>query len=104
MKENYKHGVMMTAHEMWRSGPESWSECLMEAWRIYRLLKKLREGPVSFTYQKADGRVRRATGTLKGASEKVKGTGKKNYKTVCYFDLEAGEFRSFKAGNLITVY
>ena len=58
----------------------------------------------AFAYEKADGSLRKAKGTLKDVSNLIKGTGSENYKTVRYFDVEANGFRSFKVENLITIY
>lgn len=64
----------------------------------------MRREIVTFAYEKADGSLRKAKGTLKDVSNLIKGTGSENYKTVRYFDVEANGFRSFKVENLITVY
>lgn len=61
-------------------------------------------GNITFAYEKADGSLRKAKGTLKDISNLIKGTGSENYKTVRYFDVEANGFRSFKVENLITIY
>ena len=104
MKTNFRHDVMMMAHEIFKATMKNWSVCLAKAWQLYRLVKMLRAGIVKFAYEKSDGNLRKATGTLIGASEMVKGTGKKNYKTVCYFDADAEAFRSFKVENLVAIY
>ena len=59
---------------------------------------------VTFAYEKADGSLRKAKGTLQDVQNLIKGTGPENYKTVRYFDVEANGFRSFKVENLITTY
>lgn len=58
----------------------------------------------TFAYEKADGSLRKAKGTLKDVQSLIKGTGSENYKTVRYFDVDANGFRSFKVENFITVY
>ena len=64
----------------------------------------MKKETVSFAYEKADGSLRKAKGTLQDVSNLIKGTGIENYKTVRYFDVDANGFRSFKVENLITVY
>jgi len=64
----------------------------------------MHRGIVTFAYEKADGSLRRATGTLKDVQSLIKGTGSENYKTVRYFDVDANGFRSFKVENFITAY
>jgi hypothetical protein len=61
------------------------------------------KGNVRFAYEKADGSLRYALGTLTGGFE-IKGTGKPNFKTLAYFDVEANGFRCFKVENLIRTY
>lgn len=78
--------------------------CLSRAWALYRLTKRMHQEVVTFTYEKADGSLRKAKGTLKDVQALIKGTGTPNYKTIRYFDVEANAFRSFKTENLITVY
>lgn len=78
--------------------------CLLKAWEIYRLTKSMKTGVVSFIYEKADGTIRRAQGTLKEIQDLIKGTGTENFKTVRYFDVDADGFRSFKVENFISVY
>lgn len=104
MKKDFRHEVMKMAHEIFRATAKNWSVCLAKSWQLYRLIKMFRSGIVKFAYEKADGTLRKATGTLKGAYGIVKGTGKKNYKTVCYFDVDAEAFRSFKVENLVAIY
>ena len=71
---------------------------------MYRLTKQMHKGIVSFAYEKSDGSLRKAKGTLKDIQNLIKGTGSENYKTVRYFDIEANGFRSFKVENFITIY
>ena len=71
---------------------------LANAWRIYRLKKKMREGVVQFAYIKADGTFRLAKGTLKDIPSNVFAKTKKPRKfssNVPYWDVEAAAFRSF---------
>lgn len=59
----------------------------------------------TFAYEKKDGTLRHAVGTLKGTSEFVKGTGRPDDgQTFRYYDMEAKGFRSFRVENFITTY
>lgn len=100
----FRSKVFKMAHEMRKATGKAFSICLLKAWQLYRLSKRIKAGVVSFAYEKADGTLRKATGTLKDVQNIIKGTGTENYKTVRYFDVEAGGFRSFRIDSLITIY
>lgn len=104
MKTNYKHKVFCMAHELMKATGKAFSVCLAKAWALYRLTRQMHNGIVLFAYEKADGTLRKAKGTLKDVQNFVKGTGAENYKTVRYYDVEANGFRSFKVENFITAY
>lgn len=104
MKTTFRHKVFCMAHELVRATGKAFAVCLSRAWALYRLTKKMRNGIVTFAYEKADGSLRKAKGTLKDIESLIKGTGTENYKTVRYFDVDANGFRSFKVENFITAY
>lgn len=104
MKKNMKREVMLVANEIKTATGKSKSVCVAKAWQLYRLRCKLTEGSVRFAYERADGRLRKATGTLANVDHLVKGTGRKIYKTFRYFDVNAGAFRSFRVENLVSIY
>lgn len=91
------------AYELVKSTGDLFAVCLSRAWAIYRLSKRMKKEVVTFTYKKVDGTLRKAKGTLEGVQSLIKGTGKENFKTVRYFDIEANGFRSFKIDNLVSV-
>lgn len=72
------------------------------------LLEKLRNSICHFEYiKKSTGELREAWGTLAGnlVSAKVKGCKRNtNPNSICYYDVERGEFRSLLAQNLVKVY
>lgn len=86
--------------------------CLMISWRVYHLIQRMKKGEVRFAYEKKeDGSLRYAIGTLKGIPDGTIKSGEfrdrdwhRHYKTIPYFDVEAQEFRSFKAQNFIRAY
>lgn len=104
MKKYDLSNIMRRAWELFRTTGKSFSVCLVRAWALYRLTKRMRAGVVSFCYEKADGATRKAKGTLQGVAPLVKGNVKETPKTFRYFDIEAGGFRSFRIENFITAY
>lgn len=104
-KTNFRVRVMKYAWQLWRATKQAWRICLIKAWQLYRLAKAMRQGPVTFYYQKADGSVRKAVGTLRSLPAGVTLNGKKqakpSFKTMAYFDVEKQAFRCFKVENLI---
>lgn len=104
MNTSFRHKVFCMAYELTHATGKTFAVCLSKAWALYRLTREMHKGIVAFAYEKADGSLRKAKGTLKDIQNLIKGTGKENYKTVRYFDVEADGFRSFKIENFITAY
>ena len=102
--KNFRSKVFRQAYEMMKATGKAFAVCLAKTWAIYRLYKRMKKETVSFAYEKADGSLRKAKGTLQDVSNLIKGTGIENFRTVRYFDIDANGFRSFKVENLITVY
>ena len=105
-KTSFRVRVMKYAHYLFTATANTWKVCLLKAWELYRLAKKMRKGIVKFAYQKVDGTIRYAWGTLQNLSAGASvGKGKTpTYKTFAYFDTQKNEMRCFKIENLITVY
>lgn len=101
---NFRSKVFKQAYELMKVTGKAFAVCLSKAWALYRLTKRMHQEVVTFTYEKANGSLRKAKGMLKDVQNLIKGTGTPNYKTVRYFDIDANGFRSFKVENLITVY
>lgn len=98
--------IMNDAWRMFRITGESFSECLKRSWMVFKLRKQMKTRKVQFFFQKVDGTIRQAFGTmLESVIEgKVKGTGRKpSNDLVVYYDCEKDAFRSFKKFNLIKV-
>ena len=95
---------MRRAWELYRTTGKAFAVCLSRSWVIFRLIQRMRSSVVQFSYEKINGTLRKAKGTLKDVTALVKGTGKETPKTVRYFDVDVQAFRSFKIENLITVY
>ena len=69
--------------------------------------RQMRAGTCHFLYEKRDGSVREAFGTLNAAlcKKHINGRGKspETWGCSCYFDVEKGQFRSFRWQNIIDI-
>ena len=69
--------------------------------------RQMRAGTCHFIYMKKDGSVREAFGTLNAAlcNKQINGRGQspENWGCSCYFDVEKGQFRSFRWQNIIDI-
>lgn len=102
---NFRTQVFKRAYSIMESTGKTFAVCLSKAWAIYRLSKQMHSSDeVVFTYEKKDGTLRRAYGTLKNIAQFVKGTGTTSEKVFHYWDLEAVGFRCFKVENLVAVF
>lgn len=109
MSTNFKNQmreVMSLAWRFFKVTGESFSECLKRAWQVYKLAKEMKIRTVQFFYQKVNGEIRQAFGTMaeEVIHDKVKGTGgRKNEDLFTYWDTEKESFRSFKKFNLLKI-
>lgn len=105
MKRTDLSTIMRRAWQIARATGKAFAVALSKSWQLYRLTKQMRAGIVRFAYEKADGTLRKAIGTLKDTAALVKGTGRPDDgRTVRYYDVEADGWRSFKVENFITAY
>lgn len=98
--------VMKNAWRFFKVTGESFSECLKKSWAVYKLAKEMKTKTVQFFYQKVNGEIRQAFGTMaeEVIHDKVKGIGRKpNEDLFIYWDTEKESFRSFKKFNLIKI-
>ena len=82
------------------------SEALKVAWANMKLKAAMKNRIVKFYFQKVDGSIREAYGTLKESLlPPIKGTDsrKKSDTLQVYFDTEKQAYRSFKVANLIKI-
>lgn len=79
------------------------AEAMKAAWANAKLRLAMRERIVKFYYQKVDGSIREAYGTLKEIliPATAESGRKKNDTVSVYFDTEKGEWRCFKKANLL---
>lgn len=104
MKKETLSKIMQMAWQFFKQTGISFSECLKKAWANYKLTKALATGIVRFYFQKVDGSIREAWGTLKSdLMPTMSGNDKrsKNNSVQVYFDTEKQEFRCFKKFNLV---
>lgn len=105
MKTTFRTQVFNRAWEISKQTGKTFSICLVKAWQVYRLKKRMMYETVKFAFEKVDGSIRYAFGTLKNLQTSASGKPRKpNYKTLAYFDTKCQGFRCFKVENLIRVY
>ena len=101
----FLHDVMSLACQLVKHNGYTMSEALKCAWANMKLRTQMQSRVVKFYFQKVDGSVREAWGTL---SEKiVPATGednrKKNDTVQTYFDTDRRAWRACKKANLIRI-
>ena len=79
-----------------------------KAMMIESLKRQMRYGVAHFVFMKKDGSLREAYGTTNRslAEKHINGNGvsREFFSTTAYFDVEKGEWRSFRWENIVTVY
>ena len=99
--------VMSNAWRFFKVTGESFADCLKRAWQVYKLAKEMKKRTVQFFYQKVNGEIRQAFGTMKDEviADKIKGndTRRKNDDLFTYWYCEKEAFRSFKKFNLVKI-
>jgi WYL_2, Sm-like SH3 beta-barrel fold len=99
---SFRKTVMLRAYHIMAETGKNWADCLRKAWQLYRINKEMHQGEVTFYFEKKDGEIRKATGTLKIDYE-FKTQNQPNPKVFTYFDIDAGAFRCFKIENFIMI-
>lgn len=95
---------MKNAWNFFRITGQSFSDCLKKAWAVFNLTRKMSKGIVKFYFQKVDGSIREAYGTLKSdliPASKGEDNRRRNDTVQVYFDTEKQEYRCFKKLNLV---
>ena len=102
MKANELRQIMKLAWQLIKLNGYSMSEALKKAWANFKLIAKMRKGIVKFYFQKVNGEIREAYGTLKAELlPQTSSSNRKSNSTVqVYFDTERQEYRCFKKANL----
>jgi len=87
MKKTDLRTIMTLAWQFVKRNGFTLAEALKQAWQVFKLKAKMYKGIVKFYYQKVDGSLREAYGTLPTVQ--------------VYFDTERQEFRCFKVANVL---
>ncbi len=106
MKTQDLSNIMQTAWQFVKRNGMTISEALKTAWRNFKLRIAMKSRIVKFYFQKVDGTIREAYGTLAAALIPPISDGnprQKNDTVQVYFDTEKAEWRCFKKANLINI-
>lgn len=107
MKKTDLRSIMKMAWQFVKRDGIELSEALKKAWQVFKLKAKMAKGIVKFYFQKVDGSIREAYGTLRAdlipQTEASSSDRKKNDTVQAYYDTEKMSFRCFKLANLVTV-
>lgn len=97
--------VMTLAWQMVKKNGYTMAEALKTAWRNIKLRTQMQQRIVKFYFQKVDGSIREAYGTLKKTLIPATGESnrKKNDTVQTYFDSEKQAWRCYKKANLIRI-
>ena len=104
MKTQDLSNIMQTAWQFVKRNGMTLSDALRTAWRNFKLHALMQARIVKFYFQKVDGTIREAFGTL---SERLipatqgEDNRRRNDTVQVYFDTEKSEWRCFKKANLI---
>ena len=103
--KNNMRDLMTLAWSFVKRNGLSMSEAMKKAWMNFKLKAQMKKRIVKFYFQKVDGSIREAYGTLQ---EKLlpptNGTARKSDGTCqTYFDTEKQAYRCFKKANLVSI-
>ena len=104
--KNQMSEIMTAAWSFVRKNGYTMAEALKCAWRNAKLRKAMAQGIVKFYFQKVDGSIREAFGTLaKNLIPATQGESnrKRNDTVQTYYDSEKCDWRCFKVANLISI-
>lgn len=98
-------GLMKQAWLLVKTYGFSMAEAMKQAWLIFKLKKAMHKGIVKFMFQKLNGEMRTAWGTLQESLlPQTNGSERRKNETLfTYFDTEKTEYRCFKIANLISI-
>lgn len=106
MKRSTLHDIMTLAWQFVKRNGFSMSEALKAAWANIKLKAAMKQRIVKFYFQKVDGSIREAYGTLKdNLIPAIAGTDnrKRNDTVQVFYDTEKQEWRCYKKANLISI-
>ena len=104
-RKNQLSAVFTLAWQFVKRNGFTLSQALKSAWANVKVKAAMKSRIVKFYFQKVDGTLREAYGTLNASaygSQAPQGTGRKTSDPVqTYFDTEKQEWRCFKKANLV---
>ena len=106
MKKSDLRAIMQMAWQFIKRNGFTRAEALKAAWLNYKLKVAMAVRIVKFYFQKVDGTIREAYGTLRNdLIPEISGNAsrKKNDTVQVYWDSEKAEFRCYKKANLIKI-
>lgn len=96
--------IMQMAWSFVRQNGYTMSEALKTAWRNVKLRAAMHKRIVKFCFQKVDGSMRLAFGTLKSDIVPATGDGRKpNDSLQVYYDCEKEAWRCYKRALLVSI-
>ena len=106
MRKSDLRSIMQMAWQFVKRNGFTMSEALHAAWLNFKLKVAMAVRIVKFYFQKVDGSIREAYGTL-NASIVPETSGndnrRKNDTVQVYYDSERGDWRCYKKANLISI-
>lgn len=106
MKKSDLRSIMQMAWQFVKRNGFTMSEALRAAWLNFKLKVRMAVAIVKFYFQKVDGSIREAYGTLDASRVPETGgndTRKKNDTVQTYYDTEVQSWRCFKRANLLRI-
>lgn len=106
MKKSDLRAIMQMAWQFVKRNGFTMSEALHAAWLNFKLKVRMAVAIVKFYFQKVDGSIREAYGTLNASVvPQISGndTRKKNDTVQTYYDTEVQSWRCFKRANLLRI-
>lgn len=106
MKRETLKAVMRLAWQFVKRNGFTMSEALKVAWMNIKLKAQMKLRIVKFYFQKVDGTLREAYGSLREdllPEARGEGNRKQNDTLQTYYDTEKQSFRSFKRANLVRI-
>lgn len=105
MKKQDLRTIMNLAWQFVKKNGYDLSEAMKKAWMNFKLVARMAKGIVKFYFQKVNGEIREAFGTLaQNLIPATAGCDRRSNPTVqTYFDTEKGDWRCFKIANLVRI-
>lgn len=105
MKKSDLRAIMQMAWQFVKRNGFTMAEALRVAWINFKLKVRMAVAIVKFYFQKVDGSIREAYGTLNASiMPATSGSNRRTNDTVqTYFDTEVQEFRCYKKANLLRI-